>query len=155
MAKQLFLEVVAEMPNHAKAFHNLGVLAHDKQAYEEAKDYFVKGADLGLKESSRNIWKMQMDEKISASPKERFLAICDLNNYTLPVDRETFNFNCNMGNCTNTGSMSIGGALYAKTLKNSGYLSFPIIWVENEKEFFNTGQIDTKLLIVGKKKRAI
>jgi hypothetical protein len=135
--------------------HNLGVIAHDKNSDEEARDYIVKSAALGLEASTRNLWKMQADEKIPASLKERFLAICDLNGYTLPVDRINFNFNCNVGNCANTGTMSIGGALYAKTLNNSGYLSFPIIWVGNEKKFFNTGQIDTKLLIVGKKKRVI
>lgn len=151
-AEALFKTIVAENPDHAKAFHNLGLLAYNKGSYAEARDYFGKGENLGLKESSRNIWKMQINGKIPASLEERFLAICDLNGYALPVDRANFNFNCKMGKVENTGTMSLGGALYAKTFNNSGYISFPIIWIENEKEYSNTGQINTKLLIVGQKR---
>jgi len=127
MAKQLFLEVVSEMPNHTKALHNLGMLAHDEKSYEEARGYFEKGSGLGLKESSRNIWKMQVAQKIPASREERFFAICDLNEYAFPLDRKTFKFNMSMGEFENSGNMGTFTGLCCQTLSNSGHLASQII----------------------------
>jgi hypothetical protein len=138
-----------DLDEHSKSLHNLAMILDKEGSYDAAAKCFQKAASLGIQLSQRNIWKMQIDKKISASPEQRFFAICDLNNYTFPFEREGFQFDFhNIQAFENSRNMNIG-AIHAQTIHNTGLLSSPVIWVEQENGLINSGKIKTQLLIVG------
>jgi len=91
-------------------------------------------------------------QEIDVSVKDRFLAICDFHEYPLPMKRKSFEFDYQLIKFNNDGHKEIEGAIYAQEFNNTGYLSAPIIWVENPEKFLSVGTIRTKLLIVGTKR---
>jgi tetratricopeptide (TPR) repeat protein len=148
-AKKLFKEVVKQNPKHAGAHHNLGLIAYNLSQYVKAKASFKKAADLGFDASSKFIWRMIIAKEVQASDLERFLAICDFHGYPLPMRRESLEFDYQLITFKNSGHREMEGAMYTQEFSNDGYLSVPIIWVENPEKFKNTGKIVTKLLVVG------
>lgn len=149
MAKQLFESVIQHDPKHARAIHNLGLIVQKASSYKEAQAHFQTAAKLGIETSQKAIWQMLIAREIEASIKDRFLAICDLHAYPLPLKRETIEFDYQLIAFKNNGHKEMEGAMFAQEFYNAGYLSAPIIWVENPDKFRNTGTILTKLLIVG------
>jgi tetratricopeptide (TPR) repeat protein len=157
-AKATFTQIISQYGSsypaeYSKSLHNLGNILHDEGLFTEAEDSYRKAASLGLEQSQQNIWKMQITKKISASPEERFFAICDLHKYKFPLEREYFRFGIHKDNLDNAGTLKIGsGGIHYQTIHNSGSLSSPVIWVEQENGLKNSGKITAQLLIVGQKR---
>jgi len=153
-AKGLFMQVVEADNKHTKAMHNLGSIHYKEKDFKNAADWFGKAAQLGFMASQRNLWRMIIAKEINAGKEERFLAVCDLMGYVLPVPRKNLRFNLSINEVfTNSGSMECPSFnICGPKVVNSGTLVANVIWAELEDGFQNTGHVMAKLIVSGTKK---
>lgn len=152
-AKECFQKVVTLSGHkHANAMHNVGVILYKEKDYKGAAAQFKAAAELKSMPSQRTLWRMIIAKEIESKIEERFLAICDLNGYLLPLETESLSFNFQTESFKNAGSMSLPSIYSEELFDNTGTITADIIWVENEMGLINLGTVKTKLMIVGTKK---
>lgn len=152
-AKGIFTQVVeVSQGKHAHALHNLGMIAHNEGNFRGAQQFFTQAEAEGFLPSHNNLLRMMVAKKINATPSQRFLALCELNNYELPVPKKGFEFSVSGCNVATVGC--VGGilSLHAEnSLSNFGlFKGVDVVWVENPAGVKRLGDCSgVKLLIVG------
>lgn len=138
---------------YGKAHHNLGTLAYNAGDFSMAAKHYALAAGEGFEASNRNLLSLYIHEQIPATPKERFLAICDYHGYSLPMERAAFRFDYHAPNADgrNSSDMEAGLGMCFKTMQNTapGVLRAPVIWITQPDGLTGDGRIESHLLVVG------
>lgn len=152
-AKNLFMQVVEQSERkHVKALHNVGMIFYQEKDFINAAKFFKEAGQLKFEPSQRNLWRMIIAKEIPSTDEERFLAVCDLNCYPLPIPREKLTFSITYDNLINTGTMFMPFIHLLKTFNNTGFIRANIIWLEEESGLQSIGTINTNLFVVGTKR---
>lgn len=151
------IQIIAKDPNATDILYHLGKSAYNAGRYGEGRLYFDKLVEIGFESSSKDILEMIRDGKIPTSLEmptfraNQFLAIYILNGYQFSDDfnREKVKFSYGLPEMNNDTTTEGKAGFYTETLNNTGFVSFPWVWVKKSGGLDNQGVIETYILVVG------
>lgn len=157
-AAEAFENYTTKYPEREAAWTNLGLQYHKLERYNDAEDAFKKGAALGSVSSKKGVWALYKHDRVEATPEEKFLALVDWKNWTLPtgLTRDNFKFLMQiLGEVSGGASFSFSGGnqVHRKMDLDKVSVDADVIWIMNPEESSFTGgaSVRSRMAVLGEK----